>query len=133
MTIYTKPNWWTDSHISHAIKRLAKTGATSYTEVIEGVASTTVNITREAKDSVVDVVTHVAGNWYKISSYLWGNDVGKVTKDTLEIGTDIFDTTVKIKALTAKKLLAKGIKSAAKAGIKTIAERESEKGASSKE
>lgn len=50
-----------ESHISKAFKRLAKTGAASYTEVIDNVANTTVNITREAKDSVLDVVTHVAG------------------------------------------------------------------------
>lgn len=50
-----------------------------------------------------------------------GNDLGKVTKDTLSIGEDIFNTTIQIKALGAKKLLSKGIKSATKAGVKALA------------
>lgn len=53
--------------------------------------------------------------------------MGKVTKDTLEIGTDIFNTTVQIKALGAKKLLKKSVKSAAKATVKSLVEIEQER------
>jgi hypothetical protein len=49
--------------VSQALKRLTKAGAASYAELIDGVATTTINITKEARDSVVDVVQHVAGPW----------------------------------------------------------------------
>lgn len=103
---------------------MAKTGAASYTEVIDKVANTTLDVTNQAKESVLDVVTHIAGKIFISTPYsrkFLGNDVGKVTKDTLEIGQDIFNTTIQIKALGAKKLLAKGIKSATKAGVKALA------------
>ncbi len=50
--------------------------------------------------------------------------MGKVTNDTLEMGTDLLNTTVQLKALGARKLLIKGVKSAAKAGMKSLAEKE---------
>jgi hypothetical protein len=53
--------------------------------------------------------------------------VGKVAKDTLEMGTDLLNTTVQLKALGAKKLLLKGVKSAAKASMKTLADQARER------
>eukprot|EP01130_Rhizamoeba_saxonica_P002614 TRINITY_DN12380_c0_g1_i2.p1 TRINITY_DN12380_c0_g1~~TRINITY_DN12380_c0_g1_i2.p1 ORF type:complete len:291 (-),score=62.96 TRINITY_DN12380_c0_g1_i2:9-881(-) len=103
----------TDGDISKATKKLFSTGASSVIDIVDNIDKSASEVTNAATDSVVG-----------ISKHRYGEEVGDIVQESINIGTDVVVTTKKIKTFGVKKLAKKTAKEVGISATKELFDKE---------